>query len=402
MIKRLLLLVLLLILSVWAGLEIRQDPGYILIAYHFWTVEMPVWAGVLLLVLGFTLFYLLLRMLSVTGSIGSRWHAWLLRQRKRKAENRTTQGLLELFEGNWAPAENNLVRAAAGSQTPLLNYLAAAYAAQEQYAYDRRDGYLRLAHQTTPDAEVAVGLIQARMQLSHRQSDAALVSLKQVLVFAPKQQQALQMLKDLCLQTHDWTQLAELLPRLRKAKAVTAAETEVLQRAIYQHELTELVQKSELSLLQAYWQTLPKDLHSDMDFLKIYIPAVIAEHTIDVEKILRDALKKQWDNQLIKWYGFARGKDAAKQLAAAEIWLKQYPDNPILLNTVARLCLHNQLWGKARSYLEYSLQLLPQAETYLLLADLLNQLNEKEKSFDLYRKGLAFALPTDPGLGKPY
>ena len=39
--------------------------------------------------------------------------------------------------------------------------MAAARAAQELGAYDRRDEYLRLAHDTTPDAEVAIGIVQA-------------------------------------------------------------------------------------------------------------------------------------------------------------------------------------------------------------------------------------------------
>ncbi len=61
-----------------------------------------------------------------------------------------------------------------------------------------------------------------------------------------------------------------------------------------------------------------------------------------------------------------RGADAAKQLKQVETWLKSYPDDAALLLAAARLSMANELWGKARSYLESSLALAPTADAYAL------------------------------------
>ena len=56
--------------------------------------------------------------------------------------------------------------------------------------------------------------------------------------------------------------------------------------------------------------------------------------------------------------------------------------------TVARLCLKNELWGKARSYLEALINLKPSAEGYQVYGDLLNQVGEADAASKAYEDGL--------------
>ena len=77
--KRLISLLLLLEISTWLGLQIAKDPGYALFSYRLWTVEMPLWSVLIILIVTFTLFYALLRLISHTGAIGRRLRAWRLR-----------------------------------------------------------------------------------------------------------------------------------------------------------------------------------------------------------------------------------------------------------------------------------------------------------------------------------
>jgi uncharacterized protein HemY len=46
------------------------------------------------------------------------------------------------------------------------------------------------------------------------------------------------------------------------------------------------------------------------------------------------------------------------------------------------------LWGKARTYLEASIGIGPQPETYCELANLLHDLGEEDRARELYRQGL--------------
>ena len=52
--------------------------------------------------------------------------------RGRRAGKRFTQGLIEIAEGNYAKGERMLTRGASYADAPLMNYLAAARAAQLQ------------------------------------------------------------------------------------------------------------------------------------------------------------------------------------------------------------------------------------------------------------------------------
>ena len=58
----------------------------------------------------------------------------------------------------------------------------------------------------------------------------------------------------------------------------------------------------------------------------------------------------------------------------AENWLAKRGEDCDLILAAARLCLRNELWGKARSYLETVISLRPAREAYQEYGRLLNQL----------------------------
>ncbi|MDX1509568.1 MAG: heme biosynthesis protein HemY, partial [Woeseiaceae bacterium] len=91
---------------------------------------------------------------------------------------------------------------------------------------------------------------------------------------------------------------------------------------------------------------------------------------------------------LVRLYGLVRGPDASKQLKRAESWLEKHGDDPDLLLTAARLCVRNDLVGKARSYLESVLALRPSPEAYQEYGRLLNELGEAHAAAEAFRDGL--------------
>ena len=90
----------------------------------------------------------------------------------------------------------------------------------------------------------------------------------------------------------------------------------------------------------------------------------------------------------------AGAPDPTKQLKRAEIWLAKHGDDPDLLLAAARLCLRNELWGKARSYLETVISLRPTAEAYQEYGRLLNQLGETDAAAEAFREGLGLVAAT--------
>ena len=84
--------------------------------------------------------------------------------------------------------------------------------------HERRDAYIRLAHENMPSADVAVSLTQAELQLADHQLEQALATLRHLRSVAPKHTYVLRLLRRLYEQLGDWEHLRELIPELRRRK----------------------------------------------------------------------------------------------------------------------------------------------------------------------------------------
>lgn len=387
--RKLITLFLILLLSVWLGLKMMQDPGYALFLWKDWTIEMPLWLSVFSILLVFFVLYFLVRLISGTRSLGGRLALWSHRRKNKAAGSKTIQGLIDLSKGNWAVAEKKLIRAAKNSESPLINYLAAARAAQESGASQRRDKYLFQAKKSTPEDKIAVELSQAQLQINHGQLEQALASLKHLQSLMPKHPYILKLLSNVYMDLRDWNGLIRLLPHLKKYSVLESDKLKQIEFDAYKGLMKKAADNNDLSKLQAAWNKMPKTIKQDLTVVKIYAACLLQQNSAhELEPILKEALRKTWDRQLIKLYGIAVGKDPKKQLSNAESWLKDQPNNADLLLTLGRLSMQNQLWGKARNYLEDSLKLESRPETYAELAQVMENLNEPSKASEYYRKGL--------------
>ena len=387
-----LLFLALLVLAAAVGFTMlaQHDPGYVLLSYSEWAVETSLSVFLILIALLFSASYMVLRLLFGTLHIPGRIGYWRRHRRMLRARRATNRGLLALAEGNWPRAERFLSRHAANSDTPLINYLGAARAAQKQSADGRRDHYLSQAFQSMPDAELAVGLTQAEVQLSSDQAEQALATLRHLKAIAPKHAYVLHLLRKIYERLESWDDLLELIPELKRQQLINAEQAEGLIHRIQRQRLKRASDR--LDTLQACWDGMPKALHNAADLLHDYTNHLIrlGAHS-EAEKHLHSYLNKQWSPELMRLYGRVKGEDPAQQLTIAEKWLKQYEHHPEQLLATARIAFYNRLWGKGRSYLEASISFEPRAESYCELGQLLTQLGEKEGAAECYRQGLELA-----------
>ncbi len=391
-----LLFTVLLVLAAAVGFTLlaQRDPGYVLVSYAEWSVESSLSLFLVVVALTFTLFYLLMRLLFGTLHIPARLAYWRRHRRALRARRATNRGLLALAECNWPHAERFLNRYAASSDTPLINYLGAARAAQKQGADSRRDQYLAQAFQSMPDAELAVGLTQAEVQLSSDQAEQALATLRHLRSIAPKHAYVLHLLRKIYERLESWDDLLELIPELVRQHVIDNETAAALSQRVYRKRL--LLAGERLDSLQSCWDEIPKSLHSSAELLHDYAQCLVklGAHS-EAELQLHEALKKQWSPELIRVYGQVKGENPSRQLATVEKWLKQYEHHPEQLLAAARICFHNKLWGKGRSYLEASISFEPRAESYCELGQLLEQMGEKEGAADCFRQGLQLAAGDD-------
>lgn len=383
-----------LIASVWLGVELAQHPGYALFVFRQWTVELPLWLVILGLVILLFIMYLLLQIFAFFHHLDANFHAWLVRFRHQRADDKTARGLLFLKEERWSKAERYLLAGIDASKNPVANYLFAAEAAYAQKALDRGDRYLEKAYQAAPQGEVVIGLLQAKMYLERGWHEQVLEILNKIRQLSPYHPGILRLLEKVYIRLSDWQMLLNLLPYLKKAKIVPGDQFLIFEKNIYCELLDEAEHKS-LSIhdVRELWQTIPKKIRLYPDILERYTKLLKEDKNsaTEIEPLIRQLLRKEWNAELVKLYGSLLTENPAAQLAVAESWVKQYGKRVPLLLTLGRLSLRCQLWGKAKSYLEESLKQDLNSETQYELAKLFEQLGETQLALRHYRNGLALA-----------
>ena len=369
------------------------EPGFVLLQYGSWSLETS------LIVFGFAMLALLLaayfalRSLAILKQTPQRISAWTDAKRHKRAGQALTLGLITLEEGRWAEAERILIRHVANSDTPLLHYLAAARAAQKQGASDRRDSYLSLAHETTEGSDIAVGVVQAELQLDADQKEQALATLQHLREMSPKHPYVLQLLQQLYSDMEQWQEVQNVLPDLRKRHVLETAEVKMLSNDTIVKQLQTALARQDWSQMTTLWQKTSKKMRQDAAFLSPYISGQIEQGEFDQAiSLIETFMAKNWNDDLVYQYGLIEQGDLLKRLATAELWLKKHQDNALLLLTLGRLALANSLWVKAEDYLRSSLERGARGETHQVLAEVLAAEKKTELAAQQYKSGLDLML----------
>ena len=381
---------------------LHVDSGYVLLSWYGTSVEMSLGTLVVLVLVVFFGLYLLTTLVVRLWAFPRRIHEAMERRREARSRRSAIRGLIDLAEGRWAESERNLMRHAADSKVPLITYIAAARAAQMQGAHERRDTYLRRAYEREPAAQLAVLLTQAELQIAHRQYEHALATLRRLQELDLNHAYGLRLLARLYRKLGDWSALHTLLPKLRETRAMPRAEIDRLETNAVSALLERLDAGAGLATAASLWNGLPRRQRSETSLVRAYVQVLMkCGEAKTAESVTREALKSNWDEELLVLYGQTHGEDPVRQLARVEEWLAEKGESAALLLTAGRLCVAAKLWGKARSYLESSIVLGGRPEAYEELGKLLKSLGEPEHAMQAFSDGLAKALGGEIKTFKP-
>jgi len=395
--KRLFLLLLaILFVGAWVGQKMIQDSGYTLLAYGGTSIEMSLWVFITAQVVLFLALHWGLNLLKGSLQSGTRFRLWSSGRSLRVAHNKTLKGLVALSEGNWWKAQRLLSQSAEKTELPLINYLAAARAAHEQGDEQTCDDLLQKARSSTPQAETAVGISQAQIQLERGQLESCLATLLSLRQKAPKNTYVMKLQREVYIQLGDWTALSQLIPELRRNKALKPEKLLKTEQLCYQRILEQSIaqiptasNEEKRKALGVSWHSLPGQVTKDAELARSYTDLLISVGAEEkAETVIRDLIKQKWDDSLVNLYGRIKGANPKKQLDTARNWLKDYPLNPDLLLTLGRLSQRNEHWGKAVTYFEQSLEQEARAETLSELTRLLQHLGETERSLKLLESNM--------------
>ncbi len=314
-----------------------------------------------------------------------------------KARNALSSGLIELAEGRFDKAEKLLLQQVDHNDNALLAYLAAARAAQQQGAHERRDAYLRKAHTNTPTAEIAIGLTKAELQLTHSQYEQALATLTHLYELSPKHAYVLHLLGKTYQQLSDWEKLRDILKDIKQLNLLPSTKILKLEIETWCGLLNDPVVSKNYDSLNTLWQDVPDNLKQLPEITEYYANLLInAGATNQAEELLRNFLDSNWHESTIMLYSELNVQVENTPLETAEKWLQDHQHNAYLLLALGKMCMTQALWGKARHYFEASLSASPMPVTYLQLAHLLdNHMKEHSLAQQYYRLGLEHLVGKD-------
>ncbi|MCP1673328.1 HemY protein [Natronocella acetinitrilica] len=387
--KKLLILLAALLLSVLAALWFQENGGYVLVHVGGTSVQASLFMAIGALILFMLATWLVLRMVFGVARAPRGVRGWLRSRRIERSRGRMLRGLQKLAEGDFNSAERDMLKTVQHSETPLLHYLSAAWASHRMGAENRRDHYLALADQASPDARLAVGLVQAQLYVEDEQWETAFATLNLLHDRWPRQARVLELLALVCRKLEEWERLLDLLPQLRRHAPMDpgrAEELEALAAAGYLKQAS----RQGLDPLARAWARLPR-ASTQMDPVRLaYIDGRLLHDDGDAEaeKLLRTVLRKHWEPQYVRRFGNLRMANPQTALAAAEGWLRERPDDAELLLAAARLSLVAGHWSRARNYLEKAVTRASQPEACYLLARMLEQTGENDKAAHQYRLAL--------------
>lgn len=374
-------------LAVAITLAARYNAGYVLLVVYPYRVELSLNLLIALLLIGFAALYVLLRVLAHALRLPDQVRQFRERRRLERAAQTLVAALRAYFEGRYAQAEKAAVDAIELKEHSGLAAVIAARAAHELRAFERRDSYLaRSVYYRDADQTMRI-VAQAELLLSARQYQEALAALERL---PRKHTAALRLELKAQQQARNWDRAVELINQLERVQALDETQAAELRRYAIGENIARKARDADE--LREYWQRLGVRERQDFKVAACAARAFVRLGKCDEAlALIGPGLERHWDSDLVALYGECVGSDERRQIERAEGWLRAHSTDPALLLTLGRLCARNQLWGKAKSYIEASLSLDDSFAAHIELARLHDRLGESAAARTHYEASLRLA-----------
>ncbi|MDR2624964.1 MAG: heme biosynthesis protein HemY [Zoogloeaceae bacterium] len=399
--RSLIWLLVLVILAVAASLLARND-GVVLVLLPPWRVEISLTFLVILLLLAFALAYGLIRALCFSLALPAQARAYRQKREHAEALAAMENATRLLFAGRYGHALRAAESAWRVGQFAATAALIAARAAQRMRKTEETALWLERAQAADEEkTAVAAHMIGAETALEMGDEQAALLHLQEVQRRHGRHIAALRLEMRARQGTGDVEGVLRLLRQLEKRGGMPEEAARRIRRKMHQQALMQ--RQANADELLAYFNALPKGERTprlaESAARRLHrageddAAAEIVENAIadlgDADDVLPD---------LAELYGqltATPGRALTARIAHAEAWLAAHPRDARLLLALGRLCIRQQLWGKARNYLEASLSVAASHEAHFALACLLDTLEEPDAA------NRHFRLAASVGEGAP-
>lgn len=373
--RSLLWLIVLFIVAVVIVLTGTHYNGNVFIVVEQTQIRINLHLFVGLVILLVVLLYVLLRIVMGLVHLPGQWTRWRVNHQRHQVETALNHAGLAFFEGRFQFAEREAERVLGNKQghnSRALALMIAAHSADQIDELAKRDRYLNEIAQLPEKQQLSRYLLLARSALAKHDN----VSAKNALEAASKISPNLTQVAKLRLR-YEWENgnpqgVLQQVDKLSRADALSESELQSYRHWAYQQLLTRAHDPSELKMSL---KAIPADEREGdlcVDIVKKYLQLGMYAQAL---KYVKKYYPVSFNPDLLPLFSeanqYSSVKDQQKSIEIAEKWLQQRPQDPALQMLLGQLSYDQQLWGKAKSYLEASLQISNNNVARLLLAKVL-------------------------------
>lgn len=374
--RSLLWLIVLFIVAVVIVLTGTHYNGNVFIVVEQTQIRINLHLFVGLVILLVVLLYVLLRIVMGLVHLPGQWTRWRVNHQRHQVETALNHAGLAFFEGRFQFAEREAERVLGNKQglnSRALALMIAAHSADQIDELAKRDRYLNEIAQLPEKQQLSRYLLLARSALAKHDN----VGAKNALEAASKISPNLTQVAKLRLR-YEWENgnpqgVLQQVDKLSRADALSESELQSYRHWAYQQLLTRAHDPSELKMSL---KAIPADEREGdlcVDIVKKYLQLGMYAQAL---KYVKKYYPVSFNPDLLPLFSeanqYSSVKDQQKSIEIAEKWLQQRPQDPALQMLLGQLSYDQQLWGKAKSYLEASLQISNNNVARLLLAKVLD------------------------------
>jgi len=276
--------------------------------------------------------------------------AYRRKQRETRSIGFLSEAIEDIFAGRFSKALKSAEAATVNSALAETAALLAARSAHRMNQFDVRDRWLLKIQ--SPEKRQAKLVATADMQMDAHDAEGALATIEQLQKGGARQLLVQRIALKANQQLKNWSEVLKLTHSLSKREALHP----VVAQKYIQEAIAKLVQEksTDHEALLRIWKTLPKESRKASKIAFVMAQGLLSVSQYDIARgLVEESLDAQWDEALIDIYPkcVMPGTSNLSLAQKLESWMIKYPSEPALSLALARICLDQQLWGKAKSSL---------------------------------------------------
>lgn len=384
----LLALLIVLIVAVVLVMGFQHGSGYVIIHLSKTQLEVSFWTAAVSLLIAFIVLYIVVRLLSKLFGLGAYFKKKKKLRRAQNAKQLSNSGMIDIINGRWSSARNNLEKAAGLTRHNFLPKLYLAISSHLEGDTVKRDLTLSTIDTKNKEEHVSLQLAKAQFLMNHQDWEKALACLKGLRQQIPASPYLTLLLAKTCSHLHEWPLLTQLLPNLRKNKTVQESLYNEWQEKCFKHQLRIGARQSTDMLIDT-WKHGSRDERAYLSARQTYIQGLLDLNEFEkATTALATLLKKQWEPKLCASYQQFPDSQADELIHTVDKLCQQHPSDANCKKTLGILCYKAKRYVRAKEILAAVVSEHPCPDSLQALAKAHAAEGEWEKAADCFKRAI--------------